>query len=55
MLLLQTNDVQAMLLQSEKVLEMHFPGNWRPKFRDIELSNSKETESLGKIGCRQKL
>ena len=37
-LLLQTNDVQAMFLLSEKVLEMHFPANWRPKFRNKELS-----------------
>ena len=31
------NDVQAVLLQSERVLEMHFPANRRPKFRDLEL------------------
>ena len=35
-----TNDVPAMLLQSEteRVSEMIFPVNWRPKFRNGELS-----------------
>ena len=27
------DDVEAMLLQSERVLEMHFPAIWRPKFQ----------------------
>ena len=65
---LQANDAQAMLLQSEGVLEMHFPANWRPKFQKallwyppwgnlkeiVDQTNSKETESLRKNGCRQK-
>ena len=34
----KTNDLQAILLQSEKVSEMHFPVNWGPKFRDSELN-----------------
>ena len=34
---MQTNDVQAMLLLSERVLEMHFPANWRPKFQNVLL------------------
>ena len=34
---MQTNDVQAMLLLSERVLEMHFPANWRPKFQKVLL------------------
>ena len=36
-LLLQTNDVQAMLLQSERVLEMNFPAIWRPKLQTLLL------------------
>ena len=65
---LQTNDVQAKLLQSERVLEMHFPANWRSKFQKVLIwyvprgnllgivnyANSKETESLSKNGFRQK-
>ena len=34
---LKTNNVQAMLLQSEGVLEMHFPANWRPTLQKILL------------------
>ena len=30
LLLLQTNDVQVMLLQSERVSEMPFSATWRP-------------------------
>ena len=29
----QTNNVQAMLLQSEKVSEIHFPAIWIPKLQ----------------------
>ena len=35
LLLLETNDVQAMLLQSERVLEMQFQAIWRPKLQNI--------------------
>ena len=36
---LKTNNVQALrVLQSEKVLEMHFPVNWGTKIRDSELN-----------------
>ena len=65
---LQRNNVQAMLLQSEKVLEINFPAIWRPKIQKISLrfppwkhfmeiviyANSKETKSLAKNSCRQK-
>ena len=29
------NNVQAMLLQSERVSEMHFPAIWSPKFQNV--------------------
>ena len=29
------NNVQAVLLQSERVLEMHFPVIWKPEFQKI--------------------
>ena len=34
MLSRQTNDVQAMLLQSEIVSEMHLSAKWEPKYKD---------------------
>ena len=36
-LLLQTNNVQAMLLQSERVLEMNFPAIWQCKLQKLPL------------------
>ena len=37
LLLLQTNNVQAMLLQSERVLEMNFPAIWQCKLQKLPL------------------
>ena len=68
LLSLQTNYVQAMLLQSETVSEVNFSAIWRPKLQKFPLRcppwqhlmkifnqvNSKETESLAKNRCRQK-
>ena len=34
---LKTNNVQAMLLQSERVLEIHFPANCRPTLQKLLL------------------
>ena len=62
------HNVQAMLLQSERVSEMHFPAIWRPEFQnflslytlgiphgDSKLSKLQEkTGSIGENGCRQK-
>ena len=57
-----------MLLQSERVSEMHFQAIWRPKLPEFSLwyqpwkhlmeivnyANNKETESLGENSLRQK-
>ena len=65
---LQRSNVQAMLLQSEKVSEINFTAIWRPKIRKISLrcppwehfmeiviyANSKETQYLAKNSCREK-
>ena len=37
LLLLQKNDVQAMLLQSERVSKINFPAIWRSKIQKISL------------------
>ena len=45
---LQADDVQAMLLHSEKVSEMHFSANWKPKFKDWAKQTVKKLNLLGK-------
>ena len=45
---LQTSDVQAMLLQSEIVSEIHFSANWKPKYRDRTKQAVKKLNHYGK-------
>ena len=40
--------VQAMLLHSEKVSEMHLSANWKPKFKDWAKQTVKKLNLLGK-------
>ena len=49
LLLLQRNDVQAMLLQSERVLEMNFLAIWIPKLKKISVSWCPPLEHLIEI------
>ena len=48
MLPLQANDVQAMLLQSEIVSEIHLSANWKPKYRDRTKQVVKKLNLCGK-------
>ena len=48
MLPLQTNDVQAMLLQSDIVSEMYLSANWKPKYRDRTKQAVKKLNLCGK-------
>ena len=45
---LQTNNVQAMLLQSERVSEIHLSANWKPIYRDRTKQAVKELNLCGK-------
>ena len=45
---LQTNDVPAMLLQSEIVSEMHLSAIWKPKYRDKTKQAVKKLNQCGK-------
>ena len=44
----QTNDVPAMLLQSEIVSEMHLSAIWKPKYRDKTKQAVKKLNHCGK-------
>ena len=50
----QTNDVQAMLLQSEIVWEMQLSANWKPNYRDRTKQAVKKLHLYGKMAADKK-